>query len=37
VHIVNKDMQIIPFETMNIFYRDDKREYLEQLRNEIAV
>jgi uncharacterized radical SAM superfamily Fe-S cluster-containing enzyme len=37
VHIVNKDMQIIPFETMNIFYRDDKREYLEQLRNEMAV
>ena len=37
VHIVNKDMQIIPFETMNIFYRDDKREYLEQLRNEMAI
>lgn len=37
VHIVNKDMQIIPFETMNIFYRDDKREYLEQLRGEILV
>jgi len=34
VHIVNKDMQIIPFETMNIFYRDDKVEYLNQLRNE---
>jgi uncharacterized radical SAM superfamily Fe-S cluster-containing enzyme len=37
VHIVNKDMQIIPFETMNIFYRDDKVEYLNQLRNEIIV
>lgn len=37
VHIVNKDMQIIPFETMNIFYRDDKKEYLDQLRNEIPV
>ncbi|GAA4271085.1 radical SAM protein [Aquimarina gracilis] len=34
VHIVNKDYKIIPFETMNLFYRDDKLEYLEQLRNE---
>lgn len=32
VHIVNKDNQIIPFETMNLFYRDDKKEYLEELR-----
>jgi 7,8-dihydro-6-hydroxymethylpterin dimethyltransferase len=32
VHIVNKDNKIIPFETMNIFYRDDKKEYLETLR-----
>ncbi|MBX7156296.1 MAG: hypothetical protein K1X91_15170 [Bacteriodetes bacterium] len=31
VHIVNKDNKIIPFETMNLFYRDDKRERLEQL------
>ena len=36
VHIVNKDMKIIPFETMNIFYRDDKIEYLKQLREEIG-
>ncbi len=36
VHIVNKDMSIIPFETMNMFYRDDKAEYLEMLRNEIS-
>jgi uncharacterized radical SAM superfamily Fe-S cluster-containing enzyme len=36
VHIVNKDMSIIPFETMNMFYRDDKTEYLEMLRNEIS-
>ncbi len=36
VHIVNKDLQIIPFETMNIFYRDDKVAYLNQLRNEIV-
>ncbi|WP_299213570.1 radical SAM protein [uncultured Aquimarina sp.] len=34
VHIVNKDYKIIPFETMNLFYRDDKKEYLEQLRKE---
>jgi 7,8-dihydro-6-hydroxymethylpterin dimethyltransferase len=31
VHIVNKDYKIIPFETMNLFYRDDKREYLMEL------
>jgi uncharacterized radical SAM superfamily Fe-S cluster-containing enzyme len=37
VHIVNKDMQIIPFETMNLFYRDDKINYLNQIRNEIPV
>ncbi|TDQ21911.1 radical SAM protein [Tenacibaculum caenipelagi] len=35
VHIVNKDDKIIPFETMNLFYRDDKKEYLEELRKEI--
>jgi uncharacterized radical SAM superfamily Fe-S cluster-containing enzyme len=33
VHIVNKDYKIIPFETMNLFYRDHKREYLQQLIN----
>ncbi len=33
VHIVNKDNKIIPFETMNLFYRDDKKEYLEKLRS----
>ncbi len=37
VHIVNKDLKIIPFETMNMFYRDDKIEYLKQLREEIPV
>jgi hypothetical protein len=31
VHIVNKDNKIIPFETMNLFYRDDKRERLNEL------
>jgi uncharacterized radical SAM superfamily Fe-S cluster-containing enzyme len=34
VHIVNKDMSIIPFETMNLFYRDDKINYLKKLQNE---
>ena len=37
VHIVNKDMNIIPFETMNLFYRDDKIEYLNKIRNEMAA
>lgn len=35
VHIVHKNGKIIPFETMNLFYRDEmKMAYLEQLRNE---
>lgn len=32
VHIVNKDYKIIPFETMNLLYRDDKIERLKQLQ-----
>jgi 7,8-dihydro-6-hydroxymethylpterin dimethyltransferase len=32
VHIVNKDYKIIPFETMNLFYRDDKVKVLEEIR-----
>ncbi|SEB84844.1 hypothetical protein SAMN04489761_1945 [Tenacibaculum sp. MAR_2009_124] len=36
VHIVNKDNKIIPFETMNLFYRDDKQKRLEELRSEIV-
>jgi uncharacterized radical SAM superfamily Fe-S cluster-containing enzyme len=32
VHIVNKDGKIIPFETMNLFYRDDKVGKLNELR-----
>ena len=32
VHIVNKDGKIIPFENMNLFYRDDKAHYLEEIR-----
>lgn len=32
VHIVDKDNKIIPFETMNLLYRDDKRARLEELK-----
>lgn len=32
VHIVNKDGKIIPFETMNLFYRDDKINYTNTIR-----
>lgn len=32
VHIVNKDGKLIPFETMNLFYRDEKAQYLAKLR-----
>ena len=35
VHIVNKDNKIIPFETMNLFYRDDKIDYLNKLKNNL--
>jgi uncharacterized radical SAM superfamily Fe-S cluster-containing enzyme len=35
VHIVNKDLNIIPFETMNLFYRDDKVAYLNQIKKEM--
>ncbi|MBP6624504.1 MAG: radical SAM protein [Chitinophagaceae bacterium] len=31
VHIVSKDGRIIPFETMNLFYRDEKEEILNKL------
>jgi 7,8-dihydro-6-hydroxymethylpterin dimethyltransferase len=33
VHIVNKDNKIIPFETMNLFYRDHRQEYLNSIIN----
>lgn len=32
VHIVSKDLKMIPFETMNLFYRDEKKNDLEELR-----
>lgn len=35
VHIVNKDYQIIPFETMNLLYRDDKLEILNKIKAEL--
>jgi hypothetical protein len=34
VHIVHKDGRIVPFETMNLFYRDDKEVYLKELQQE---
>ena len=34
VHIVHKDGRIIPFETMNLFYRDEKENYLKELIGE---
>ncbi len=34
VHIVHKDGRIIPFETMNLFYRDEKELYLKKLQQE---
>lgn len=38
VHIVSDDMKIIPFETMNLFYRDaQKRARLEALRQEMTI
>lgn len=36
VHIVSKEGMIIPFETMNLLYRDDKKDYLKQLQSENA-
>jgi hypothetical protein len=37
VHIVNKDLKLIPFETMNLFYRDDKVKRLEELKLSDAI
>lgn len=34
VHIVHKDGRIIPFETMNLFYRDEKEVYTKTLQLE---
>jgi 7,8-dihydro-6-hydroxymethylpterin dimethyltransferase len=38
VHIVHKDGRVIPFETMNMFYRDEKEAYLkERLLSEAGI
>ena len=37
VHIVHKDGRIIPFETMNLFYRDDKEAYTNELKYESTL
>ena len=34
VHIIHKNGNIIPFETMNLFYRDEKEAYTEKLKSE---
>ncbi|MBX2846487.1 MAG: radical SAM protein [Saprospiraceae bacterium] len=36
VHIVHKDGRVIPFETMNLFYRDELETYTNQLKQEAA-
>jgi len=36
VHIVDTDGKIIPFETMNLFYRNEFKQKLETLRNELV-
>jgi len=35
VHIVHKDGRVIPFETMNLFYRDELEDYTLQLKKEL--
>jgi len=35
VHIVSKDYKLIPFETMNLFYRDEHQTLLSKIRGEI--
>lgn len=34
VHIIHKDGRVIPFESMNMFYRDEKEFYLKELITE---
>jgi 7,8-dihydro-6-hydroxymethylpterin dimethyltransferase len=34
VHIVHKDGRVIPFETMNLFYRDEKENRLKEIMKE---
>ncbi|MCM3260591.1 radical SAM protein [Paenibacillus lautus] len=37
VHIVHPDGRMIPFDTYNMFYRDDKEELLKELKEEVAT
>ncbi|MDM5153475.1 radical SAM protein [Bacillus sp. DX1.1] len=37
VHIVHPDGRIIPFDTYNLFYRDEKEEYLKELQDERVI
>ncbi len=37
VHIVHPDGRIIPFDTFNLFYRDDKEKRLEPMRQSQLV
>jgi uncharacterized radical SAM superfamily Fe-S cluster-containing enzyme len=35
IHIVHPDGRIIPFDTFNMFYRDDREKLLEKLKTEL--
>jgi uncharacterized radical SAM superfamily Fe-S cluster-containing enzyme len=35
IHIVHPDGRIIPFDTFNMFYRDDKEQLLQKLKDEL--
>jgi hypothetical protein len=35
IHIVHPDGRIIPFDTFNMFYRDDKEQLLQKLKTEM--
>jgi 7,8-dihydro-6-hydroxymethylpterin dimethyltransferase len=37
VHIAHPDGRIIPFDTYNLFYRDDKEQRLQEIRDEMTV
>lgn len=37
VHIVHPDGRIIPFDTYNMFYRDDKEEQLQEIRKQMEI
>ncbi len=37
VHIVSDDGKMIPFETMNLFYRGNLQQKLNEIRNELAL